>query len=780
MIKRITHVKNFRCYQDWRHTFTETFEKLNLIYAPNGTGKSTFAELLSGVPGDSEWSHGMRADIQTTTDGSSDGLSASEHWIWEQVRLFNAEYVRRNLRFDAADGQGTGADAPALLHLGEPDIEDRRRREAAESRLQELGEDLKTLEKTRKQVSSRREELCTGVGRAVNRELKGKAPRFDRRFDKRDVKEDLHRPLLPWDELDRNRDQDRALLNTDSQQRIAPVEADHLSVVALRNRIAEMLGRTAASQVIEQLKEEQRHQAWVERGVELHQELDTCLFCEGAISEQRRQRLGRHFDQAYIRLGRDIENVITQARALHDDASRFLPDLPHRIEFFEDLREDFDSAVKGIDASITLFLSDLERVIETLERKKGEMFSPMALSTEHAQSTLDLGVLNQIIAEHNRRADDLAGQREAAAQRAYQHMLHGVKREWKEHGEQEEELEARISEAKAERSDCLEVLRGVPVQGLDPHFLTTILNNDLRALLRRDELTFEHRDGRYQVLRHASPARHLSEGEKTAIALLYFLQSLKEKGQDPSRLIIVVDDPVSSLDDQLIIAVQSMLFHQLNPLEEKPGCRQLFVLTHNSAFLRRWSDALKQGRGNPKKRTPATATLHIMKSRRTGPSKEPGSRHPVLVPVDLTGKDVHILDSEYNRLFYQAAHDLLNARYSIPFQSDLRLLTDTANSTRKLLEHFLQFSHPNQASKFRNGIERALKSDPIRSDRIRVILNSNSHPDHDPENKELVSEEAQNAIIDVFLLVKELHPEHFDGMCSYLGLDQYKARLTSF
>lgn len=780
MIKRITHVKNFRCFQDWRHTSPKTFEKLNLIYAPNGTGKSTFAELLSGVPGDTEWSHGMRADIRTTTNSSPDELDASEHWIWEQVRLFNAEYVRRNLRFDAADDQGAGANAPALLHLGAPDIEDRRRREAAESRLQELGKYLKTLEKTWKQVDSKREELCTGVGRDVNRELKGKAPRFDRRFDKRNVKEDLRRPLTPWDELDRKRDQDRALLNTESQQQIAPVEANHLSMVTLRSRIVEILGRTATSQVIEHLKEEQRHQAWVERGVELHQELDTCLFCEGAISEQRRQRLGRHFDQAYTRLGRDIENVIAQARALHEDASRFLPGLPHRIEFFEDLREDVDSAVKGIDASITSFLSDLERVIETLERKKGEMFSPMALPTEQAQSTVDLGVLNQIIAKHNRRADDLAGQRETAALRAYQIMLHGIKKEWKELGEQVAELEDRLSENRAERKDCLKVLREVPVKGLDPHFLTTILNNDLRQLLRRDELTFQHRDGRYQVLRHGNPARHLSEGEKTAIALLYFLQSLKEQGQDPSRLIIVVDDPVSSLDDQLIIAVQSMLFHQLDPLEEKSGCRQLFVLTHNSAFLRRWSEALKQGRGKPKKGTPATATLHIMKSRRTGPSKEPGSRHPVLVPVDLTSKDIHILDSEYNRLFYQAAHDLLDSRYSISFQADLRLLTDTANSTRKLLEHFLQFSHPNQATKFRNGIEQALKSDPIRSDRIREILNSNSHSDPAPENKELVSEEAQSTIIDVFLLIKELHPEHFDGMCSYLGLDQYKDQLTSF
>src|SRR5699024_5882684 len=159
---------------------------------------------------------------------------------------------------------------------------------------------------------------------------------------------------------------------------------------------------------------------------------------------------------------------------------------------------------------------------------------------------------------------------------------------------------------------------------------------------------------------------------------------------------------------------------------------------------------------------------------------QPWSSPPVLIPVTLTSKDIHILDSEYNRLFYQAAHDLLDARYSISFQADLRLLTDTANSTRKLLEHFLQFSHPNQATKFRNGIEQALKSDPIRSDRIRAVLNSNSHADPARENKEVVSEEAQSTVSDVVLLIKELHPEHFDGMWSCLGLDQYEAQLALF
>ncbi len=39
-----------------------------------------------------------------------------------------------------------------------------------------------------------------------------------------------------------------------------------------------------------------------------------------------------------------------------------------------------------------------------------------------------------------------------------------------------------------------------------------------------------------------------SEGERTAIAFLYFLKSLQDKSFDLANGIVVIDDPVSSLD----------------------------------------------------------------------------------------------------------------------------------------------------------------------------------------------------------------------------------------
>lgn len=48
-----------------------------------------------------------------------------------------------------------------------------------------------------------------------------------------------------------------------------------------------------------------------------------------------------------------------------------------------------------------------------------------------------------------------------------------------------------------------------------------------------------------------------------------------------------------------------------------------------------------------------------------------------------------------------------------------------------------------------------------------------------PEGKEPLSKEAQGTITDVFRLINELNPGHFEGMCSHLGLSNRKDALLS-
>ena len=79
----------------------------------------------------------------------------------------------------------------------------------------------------------------------------------------------------------------------------------------------------------------------------------------------------------------------------------------------------------------------------------------------------------------------------------------------------------------------------------------------------------------------------LSEGEVTFITFLYYMQMALQEDEDKKR-VLVIDDPISSLDSQVMFVVGTMIRQELNKLrskkEVKPPIVQVFILTHNVYF----------------------------------------------------------------------------------------------------------------------------------------------------------------------------------------------------
>ena len=80
----------------------------------------------------------------------------------------------------------------------------------------------------------------------------------------------------------------------------------------------------------------------------------------------------------------------------------------------------------------------------------------------------------------------------------------------------------------------------------------------------------------------------LSEGEKTFVTFLYFYHLLKgsdsESGMTTDR-VVVFDDPVSSLDSDILFIVGSLIKGLFNEVRDNIGhVKQVFVLTHNVYF----------------------------------------------------------------------------------------------------------------------------------------------------------------------------------------------------
>ena len=118
---------------------------------------------------------------------------------------------------------------------------------------------------------------------------------------------------------------------------------------------------------------------------------------------------------------------------------------------------------------------------------------------------------------------------------------------------------------------------------------------------------------RYEVVRDGDkPVKRLSEGERNFIAFLYFYHLVRGSGKADSAIIgtdgniqdvtdtrdkiVVIDDPVSSMDSGTLFIVSSMVreminvchnnIELLNPEVTGTYIKQIFILTHNAYFHR--------------------------------------------------------------------------------------------------------------------------------------------------------------------------------------------------
>ncbi|MHB1063233.1 MAG: AAA family ATPase [Georgenia sp.] len=93
----------------------------------------------------------------------------------------------------------------------------------------------------------------------------------------------------------------------------------------------------------------------------------------------------------------------------------------------------------------------------------------------------------------------------------------------------------------------------------------------------------------------------LSEGERTFITFLYFAQSLQGTAQDqaePNDILAVIDDPISSLDSDVLYAVSTLVRRIIEDVAAGTGrVRQLLLMTHNAHFHK---DVTYRPHGGPK------------------------------------------------------------------------------------------------------------------------------------------------------------------------------------
>lgn len=345
---------------------------------------------------------------------------------------------------------------------------------------------------------------------------------------------------------------------------------------------------------------------WVKEGRAYFAANDsTCPFCQQKTDAAFEKSLSEYFDDAYLN---DISEIEAIAAAYSAYSTAVLSQLQRIIETNPRYLDivDLEQKKRLLDTKIALN-------IRSIAQKKSEPSTPMKL--EPLENLLDaiaktIADANSKTADHNTTFDNLAAQKSALAADIWRFVAEDTKVPLSVFEKKKTDTDAAISgltngiaAKEAERLEKLTALRALERQVTSVQPTVTEINNLLSSFgFRAFKLqTVSGQEHLYEIVRPngRDASQTLSEGEKTFLTFLYFyflLQgSISESGTTSDR-VVIFDDPVSSLDSDVLFIVSSLI-RRLSQAARggDKSIKQVFVLTHNIYFHKEVSFDQKRG-----------------------------------------------------------------------------------------------------------------------------------------------------------------------------------------
>jgi wobble nucleotide-excising tRNase len=751
-ITRVTKIRGHRVFRDFAWpSELHCFGQFNLIYGWNGCGKTTLSSLFAHIEKGASLTEGdvefeideARKCVGTTIGGTNLPL----------VRVFNRDFI--NATITAA-----GERVEPIYYLGEDSIEKQAKVDDLKKKKEEALEDLTKATATKASAVDELDRLCINKAKVIKEVLTGSQSTQYNNYDKRRFKQSMEAMRAQTDAQaallsDEAKEQFRK--QKDSQQKgdLPTVTCDPPNFASLAKQANALLERSVASETIDALAQDKAVAGWVQQGLALHsgeQETSTCRFCSQPLTAERRAALDGHFNDAFAAFQQDLALAITSVDRELVTLNGFT--FPDAARAYDHLQGQLATAAAAAQRTIDSAAAWVTEVRDALEAKKSApfaatQFGPWRNQVPAPDALRDpIAAVNAVLDEHNKITGDFRNQVNEACRKLEQHY---VAEAWDEHTRlaaavktADAALEPLQVEVNRLQTEIADIERDI-VEHLKP---AEELNQELRAYLGRDELRFEVKQTGYALTRAGKSVSHLSEGERTAIAFLYFLKSLQDRAFDLANGVVVIDDPVSSLD-------ANALFSAFGYMKERTkSCGQLFVLTHNFGFfreVRNWFRFLPDQRKKPERR-PARFFLLSANSDATG------ERAARIGPLDPLLEDY---ESEYHYLFRRVYDEAKRA----DGQSSLEHHYSMPNIARRLIESFLAFRYPDCPGSLQKRLERVEFSGG-RKTRIQSFLNTYSHTagigvaEHDPT----VLAETKAVLGELLEMIQSVDPTHYAGM----------------
>lgn len=647
-------------------------KRRNIFFGWNGSGKTTLSRIFRAVE---NWQSvksepnalpgGWDVRLQVQGDGAFQ-LKKDKINKLPPVFVFNRDYVQESV-------VGQSSLSP-IVTLGKDSADDAAKlKELEVERAEVEAQDTVAIQELRK-AEKVWEGKCSAGARKIKDDLGGRnvaefrnfeAPAFKKRFEAFANDPTKFAPARLTDD-----DLATQLTTVSAEEKQAvsrlPSAADDLA--ATLDTVKEVCGRSVVVDAIKSLENTADVEAWVRTGLALHEnhEATHCLYCGEDIPEGRTEALKRHFDAAYDQLLADIDAASTKlaaAKKAHEDLSKAIP---ASDAILAPLRSDYTKAKDALTDQISTRVKIIDEAIEYLKTRQTQPLKDFTL-TMPVIAALGIDAANKLIDTHNTGVSDHRKLVKDASNKVADHVVADCETDWKAYQEADKTLNAQRAAFAAKRvelDDGIAMLR-TKVEG---HAATADeLNRDLKDYLGHGDITLVPVPTGYKLQRRGADASvdSLSEGEKTALAVLYFLRRLDDKKVDRTKSLIVIDDPVSSLDSNALYAAITFICNKLD------NAGQVILLTHSFTAFREWKNwasKIKGGEG-------------LLQCRAVDVG---GQRCCTISKLDELLQDY---ESEYHYLFryvVQASKGDCNSRELLPLP----------NVARRVLEAFLAFKRP--------------------------------------------------------------------------------------
>lgn len=337
---------------------------------------------------------------------------------------------------------------------------------------------------------------------------------------------------------------------------------------------------------------------WVNEGRKFIKDDDTCPFCQQkTITDRFRSELEDYFSGEYEEDSKHLADLQNKYNMLVEKISQFFSKIESNEKINSNTQLDINTFSQNLSALINLL--NANQILVSQKLKEPSRAINITSSNTLLEKLLQLiREANDKISKNNKLVENYTTERATLISDIWSLLISENKTLIDNFIRSDSGLLKGINELKGQFKKINDDIRNLSTKIIEDSKNVTSVQPSVdemnRILASYDFNGFRivpsSTKNHYQIQREDGTIANdtLSEGEITFITFLYYLQLVKG-GTSTENItdnrVLVVDDPISSLDSNILFVVSSLLKEIIEHIKKGEGnIKQIFIFTHNVYF----------------------------------------------------------------------------------------------------------------------------------------------------------------------------------------------------